>query len=333
MNILITGGAGFIGSQLGFYLMKKKHKVFLVDNLSYGYKENLVSEGGLKPHFIQMDIRDSKISKLMKDVDIVYHLAGISSLPECQNNPNEAYQVNVAGTAHILEEARRNNIRRVIFSSTSAIYENEKIFPTPEDIDSHPSLIYCLSKKHAEEICKSYRELYGMDITILRFFNVYGPHMDYRRPNPPLVSYIIKCLLENKNPLLHSDGKQARDMIYVDDILRLCEIVATHKKAKNEVFNVGSGEAHTVKEVFNYIIKAFGKTNIKPTFRPEKLLWENYKYFFIGDYPFNTKFLEKEVNKYTLASIEKTTKILGWKPEMSLEEGLRKTVAFAMEMQ
>lgn len=157
--------------------------------------------------------------------------------------------------------------------------------------------------------------------------------MDYRRPNPPLVSYIIKCLLENKNPLLHSDGKQARDMIYVDDVLRLCEIVATHKKAKNSVFNVGSGKAHTVKEVYNYIVKAFGKTNIKPTFRPEKLFWEKYRYLFIGDYPFNTNFLKKEVNKYTLASIKKTTKMFGWGSETSLEEGLKKTVAFAIKMQ
>lgn len=332
MNILITGGAGFIGSRLGFYLMKKNHKVILVDNLSFGYKENLVSEDGLKPHFIQMDIRSSSISKLMQGIDIVYHLAGISSLPECQNDPNEAYQVNVAGTAHILENARRNNVRRVIFSSTSAIYENETVFPTPEDIDSHPTLIYSLTKKHAEEICHSYREVYGMDVVILRFFNVYGPHMDYRRPNPPLVSYIIKCLLENRNLLLHSDGKQARDMIYVDDVLSLCELVVTHKDAKNQTFNVGSGQAHTVKEVYNCIVKVFGKTNIKPTFRPEKLLWEKYRYLFIGDYPFNANFLKKEVNKYTLAFIEKATKMLEWKPETSLEEGLKKTVAYAMEM-
>lgn len=331
MNVLITGGAGFIGSRLGFYLMRKKHKVFLADNLSFGYKENLISEDGLKPHFTQMDIRDSRIGSLMQGVDVIFHLAGISSLPECQDDPNEAYQVNVAGTAHILEMARRNNVRRVVFSSTSAIYENEKVFPTPENIDSHPSLIYCLSKKHAEEVCKSYRELYGMDIVILRFFNVYGPHMDYRRPNPPLVSYVIKCLLQNKNPILHSNGKQARDMIYVDDVLRLCEIVATHKDAKNGVFNVGSGEAHTVKEVYEYIVKAFGKTNIKPSFRPEKLLWEKYPHLFNGDYQFDINVLKKEVNKYTLASIEKAVNMLGWRPEISLEEGLIKTVAFAVE--
>ncbi len=277
-----------------------------------------------------MDVRDKEMEKVLKGIDVVYHLAGISSLPECQNNPNEAYQVNVAGTANVLEAARRHSIKRVIFSSTSAIYENDTIFPTPENISSHPTLIYSLSKKHAEEICYSYQATYGMDIVILRFFNVYGPHMDYRRPNPPLVSYIIKCLLESTNPLLHSNGKQARDMIYIDDVSRLCEMVITNKKAKNQVFNVGFGQAYTVKEIYSYIIKAFGPTKIKPIFRPAQLIWEKYPKLFAGNYQLNPKFLEKEVNKYTLASTNKTKTMLDFSPKISLEEGLRRTVSYAI---
>ncbi len=333
MKILITGGAGFIGSQLGFYLLQQKHQVLFLDNLSFGYIENLKPpyNSSLNPHFINMDVRDPKIGKILEGVDVIFHLAGISSLPECQTNPGEAYQVNVAGTANILEAARRHNVSRVIFSSSSAIYENEAFFPTPENSNPDPTLTYSLSKKHAEEVCHSFQKLYGMDIVILRFFNVYGPHMDFRRPNPPLISYIIKCLMEHKNPILHSKGKQARDMIYVDDVLRLCKIVLTHENAKNQTFNVGFGKAYTIKEIYQHTAAVFGSTDLKPLYRSAKLLWDKYPKIFKGNYPFQEKFLEKEVNKYTLASIKKANELLGWKPQITLAEGLRKTVEFAIK--
>jgi UDP-glucose 4-epimerase len=333
MKILITGGAGFIGSQLGLFFLQKKHDVIFVDNLSYGYIENIKPSHNqiFKPNFINMDICDPKIEKIFKGIDIIFHLAGITSLPECQNNPGKAYEVNVSGTANILEAARRQNIKRVVFSSTSAIYENEKSFPTPEVVNSTPNLIYSLSKKHAEEICYSYQQTYGMDITILRFFNVYGPHMDFRRPNPPLVSYIIKCLLDKKAPVLHSDGKQARDMIYIDDILQFCNKVLTNKNAKNQVFNVGSGKTYTVKEIYGEVVKAFHQEESKPTFRSPLLLWEKYPHLFEGKYSFSKKLLQKEVNKYTQASIKKAQKQLHWRPEINLQQGIKKTVEFAIK--
>lgn len=331
MRILITGGAGFIGSNLGLYLLQKKHQVLFLDNLSFGYLENLISNNGLKPHFINMDVRDPKIVRILEGVGVIFHFAGISSLPECQTNPGKAYQVNVAGTANILEAARRHNVGRVILSSSSAIYENETSFPTQENSNPDPTLTYSLSKKHAEEVCHSFQKLYGMDIVILRFFNVYGPHMDFKRPNPPLISYLIWCFLNKKIPILHSNGKQSREMIYVDDVLKLCETVLTHENAKNQTFNVGFGKAYTIKEIYKYVAKAFGSTDKNPVYRTAKLLWDKYPELSEGHYPFQAKFLEKEVNKYTLASIKKVNELLGWKPQISLEEGLRKTVAFAIK--
>src|SRR3989338_4616731 len=333
MKILITGGAGFIGSYLGIYLVQKKHDVVFLYNLSFGYLENLSSQNfsEQKLHFIKMDIRDAQVNRVLKDTDVVIHLAGISSLPECQRNPADAYAVNVSGTLNILEAARYNNVKRVIFSSTSAIYENEKVFPLRETTLCQPTLMYSLSKKHAEEVCRSYQKLYGMDIVILRFFNTYGPHMDFRRPNPPLISYIIQCLLNKETPILHSDGQQARDIIYVDDVIALCEMALTNKKVKNQIFNVGSGKTYTIQEIYNAVAKTFGLTDIKPIYRTSKLLWDKYPQLFEGEYSFQAKFLEKEVNKYTLASIAKAQKFLGWKPKVSLEEGLRKTIEFAMK--
>lgn len=328
MKILITGGAGFIGSQLGFYLLNKGHEVTLLDNLEYGYLDNLLMDGRPFPNFICMNVLDPKLENVMQDKDILFHFAGISSLPECNYNAGKAYQYNVAGTAHVLEMSRRNRVKKIIFSSTSAIYENTEIFPTPEDTEVLPTLIYPLTKKHSEEICKSFRKMYGMDITILRFFNVYGPHMDYLRPNPPLVSYIIKCLLKKEAPLLHSDGKQARDMIYVSDVLEICEIVMTHRNAVDKIFNVGSGVVTSVQEVFEIISKVFGNKKIKPIYRSAKLLWEKYPGLFEGKYKLNNIILEKEVNKYALADTSKAKGKLGWYAKVNIEQGLKQTVDY-----
>ncbi len=330
MNILITGGAGFIGSNLALYLSRQKHEVIALDNLSFGYLENLRIKGKLKPRFVRMDILDPNIGRIMKNIDVIFHLAGITSLSECQNNPRKAYEINVAGTANILEAARRHNIKRIIFSSTSAVYENETTFPTPERSDPKPSLIYSLSKKHAEEMCKTYQKLYGMDIVILRFFNVYGPNMDFQRSNPPLVGYIIKCLLNHEPPILHSDGKQSRDMVYVEDVLKICKIVLTHPNAKNQIFNVGSGKSYTVKEIYQQIVRGFKKKDIKPIFRSSTLIWDNYSDLFKGQYPFNTSYLLDEVNKHTLASVKKAKNTLNWNPGVSLKDGIEKTVQLAI---
>jgi|Napbiome12C3dose_1001474.scaffolds.fasta_scaffold00008_89 nucleoside-diphosphate-sugar epimerase len=330
MNILITGGAGFIGSRLGLYLTEKGHKVIPLDNLSFGYKRNFSGNRKLLSNFINLDIRSPKLEKIMKKVDVVFHLASISFLPWCNNHPNEAYQVNLGGTANVLEMARRNNVKRVIFSSTSAIYENETVLPFKESIQPKPTLIYAQTKKAGEELCKSFIEMYGMDIAILRFFNVYGPHSDYRPPSN-LMTYIIQSLLKKEAPLLHSNGKQARDFIFVSDVVRLCEIAATHPKAKNEVFNVGSGKQVTVTEIFNIIAESLGEKNIKPVFRDPKLIWEKFPQQFQGNYPLDTSLLDKEVNKLTLASIKKAQKMLNWKAEINIKEGLTQTIAYALE--
>lgn len=330
MKILITGGAGFIGSNLGAYLLLKGHDVIMLDNLKFGYRENLVLTDGTpwpSSRFIQMDIRDTQLQRVMKGVDLLYHFAAISSLPECQNNPQEAYGVNVAGTANILEVARKNNVKRIIFSSTAGVYENELIFPTPEDAAVNPTLTYSLSKKHGEELCRSYQQLYGMDIVILRFFNVYGPHMDAKRANPPVISYIMKCLLEERQPILHADGNQKRDMIYIDDVVRLCELVLTNKKARNQTYNVGTGKSYSIKEIYDQIAILLNSHKDTPIFRDATEIWNQYPMLTKGKFPLQAKFLEKEVNKYTKSSIKKGEKDLDWVPMVTLADGLKKTIA------
>lgn len=327
MRILITGGAGFIGSQLGLYLAEKGHQVIPLDNLQFGYLYNFSGNKKLLSNFIKMDIRNSKLENVMKKIDVVFHIAGIISLPFCNDTPFEAYSVNVAGTANVLGAARRNNVKKVIFASTSALYENETSTPFKETADCKPTLIYAQTKMAAENLCKSFIDMYGMDITILRFFNVYGPHMDYRPPSY-LISYIIGSLLKKERPILHSNGKQARDFIYVSDAAEMCKISMINSKSKGEVFNVGSGKITTVQEIFNLIAKSLGEKKIKPIYRNPKLIWENFPGQFKGVFPINPIFLEKEVNKFTLADTQKAKKMLKWEAKVSIEEGIASTVAY-----
>lgn len=328
MRILITGGAGFIGSQLSLYLAGKNHDVIPLDNLKFGYLYNFAGNKKLLSNFIKMDIRNSSLGSIIKNVDVVFHIAAIISLPGCNDNPQEAYDVNVTGTINVLEMARKAGVKKVILASTSAIYENETEVPFKESSNPQPTLTYAQTKKAAEEISKSYIKMYGMDITILRFFNVYGPHMDYRPPSY-LISYIIGCLLRKEVPILHSNGKQARDFIYVSDAVKICEIVMTHRAARNELFNVGSGTTITIQEVFNTLSKFLEEKNIKPIFRNPKLIWEKFPGQFKGKYLINPDLLEREVNKFTLASTQKAEKLLNWRSKVSIEKGLAQTVIYA----
>lgn len=327
MKILITGGAGFIGSQLGLYLDSKKHDVTLLDNLSSGYIYNFSENNRLVSKFICMDIRDPQLESVMKNFDVVFHIAGFVSLPGCNNDPAQAYSINVAGTANVLEMARRNNVKKIVFASTAAIYENETQLPFEESVSPKPTLIYAQTKKAAEDLCSSFIDMYKMDITILRFFNVYGPHMDYRPPSY-LISYLVGCLLKKERPILHSSGKQARDFVYVTDVSRFCEIVMTHPNAKMQVFNIGSGTQITVQEIFDLIAKILEENKIKPVYRDPKLIWEKFPRQFEGRYPINTDLLGKEVNKITLANIAKANKLLKWAPKVSFKQGLLHTIAY-----
>lgn len=330
-KIVITGGAGFIGSQLGHKLHTEGYEVVLVDDMSFGYQDNLTIEGKTFGTFIKADIRTKEIFEILKDTDTVFHFAGISALPVCQENPYYAIEVNVAGTANVLEAARLNNVRRVIFASTSAIYENNTSFPLKESDEVHPHLIYSCSKQQGEILCKSFFKTYGLEVVIVRFFNVYGPHQDYKRVSPPLTSYLIKCFLQGKQPMLHSSGTQKRDYVYVDDLNRLNMLCMTHPEAPGNIFNAASGNSYSVLEIYEILAKAFD-TEIKPAFQAASKFWDKYPKLFEGTRPFPQHLLEKEVNKYSLGDTTHTQDIIGWKAEVSLQEGMNKTALFAKQL-
>ena len=324
MKIMVTGAAGFIGSQLAYALHKKGVELVLIDNFSYGKKDNLIFEDyNFENDVIKMDIRDREgIKKLLEngDVDYIYNIAGIAPLPDCQTNPQEAIDVNVIGTVNLLENARRYGVKKFILASTNAMYENETVFPTKENKFELPTLIYPNTKYCAERFCESFHKTYDMDITCLRFSNVYGPHIDCLRKQPPFVAYMIRELYFNRTPVFHSDGNQKRDYIYVDDLVDLAIKVQNHKGF--DCVNVSSNKCYSVNEMYEIASRIMGK-NIPAKYASDAHYWENYPDLYKGSYPIKTEILTHEINKYSLCDNSYAKNTYNWTPKVDMEEGLR----------
>lgn len=333
MKILITGAAGFIGSQLAYRLWKEKKELILIDNFSYGKEDNLIfPEHDFRKDIIKMDIRDKEnIEKLLKngEVEYIYNLAGIAPLPDCQSNPQEAVEVNIVGFVNLLENARKYGVKKVIQASTNAIYENEKDFPTKEDKFDTPTLIYPNTKYSAELFAKSFCETYDMNITCVRFANVYGPHIDCLRKQPPFVAYMIRELYYDRTPTFHSDGNQKRDYIYIDDLIDLA--ISVQKGEGFDCVNCSSLKNYSVNEMYSIVSEIMNK-NIKAEYALDKNYWKKYPQLFEGTYKIKDSILKNEINKYTLCDNTYAKNKYNWIPKINIEEGLKKTVKSVCEM-
>lgn len=332
-KILVTGAAGFIGSQLAYRLWKDGEEVTLVDNFSYGSEDNLIfEEHNFCNEIYRKDIREQEfMNSLFKkcEFDIVYHIAGITPLPDCQNMPVDAVDVNVRGTVIILDLVRKYGVKKMIFASTSAVYENNRDFPSIEEKVEKPSLLYPSTKYAAEQFCKAFSDAYGIPIVCMRFANVYGPHIDCLRTQPPVMGYIIRELFKGKSPVLHSTGNQERDFIYVDDLIDLAVRV---KDAKHfDVVNVSTGKTITINDICEKITEIMGSDK-KPQYEEVGHFWDNYPELYRKPYPISMALMEHEVLKYTCLSNEHAYKEYGWTPKTSLEEGIRKTVEFSCKV-
>jgi len=333
-KILITGAAGFIGSQLAYHFYQKGDNVTLLDNFSYGSEDNLIFEDkDFRGEIIRGDIRDRELIKslfLQHKFEYVYHIAAITPLPDCQTNPVQALDVNVTGTVNILENSRIYGVKNVVFASTSAVYENNTDFPSVENSVVPPSLLYPSTKYAAEQFCRSYADIYGMNITALRFANVYGPHLDCLRTQPPVVGYMIRELYYGRNPILHGTGEQRRDFVYVQDLVRLCELVLVDKGYN--VVNVSTGTTISINELMDITARLMNKTDLTPEYREVAHFWHNYPDIYGGAYPISEKALENEVTKYTELSNNYAAKKYGWKPLVTIEEGVKNTIDFSLKV-
>ena len=331
-KILITGAAGFIGSQIAHALWQKGEEVVLLDDFSYGLEDNLTFDDH---DFREEILRESVCDREMlyglcerERFDYIYHIGAITPLPDCQVDPGRAIEVNVAGTVNVLEAARRYGAKKVIFASTSAVYENCHEFPTAEGDAVPPSLIYSGGKYAAEQFCRSYVEVYGLNVTVLRFANVYGPHIDCLRKQPPVAAYMIRELYYGHTPVLHSTGEQARDFIYVDDLIDLA--IRVQKGEGFDCVNVSSNETHSINELYRVIAECMGKEDVQPKYVDSSNYWKAYPELYEGACPINEQILDNEVKKYTLCDNEHAKEAYGWAPKVDFAEGVRRTVEFTV---
>jgi nucleoside-diphosphate-sugar epimerase len=332
MKVLITGGAGFIGSELAKALLVDGHDVTIIDNLEYGYRDNFEDNQKLRDSFVEEDIRSSNIEKYIQKSDIVFHLAGISSLPECESNPYKAFDVNTSGVANILNYCRNSNVKRIIFSSTSAIYENSDTTQLlVEDCDVRPNLVYATSKYCAEKVCKSFADNYGMDIIICRFFNVFGAHQDYKRKYPPFTSYLIKEIINDRIPTVFNTSDVKRDYIYSTDLIEIFKrMIQSENKFKAEIFNLGSGRGYSAMDIVRSIYSSLNKKEEFDVGDPEKF-WDKYESLFSTNYSLSKDRVKKEVYKHCVGNNLKVVKEFGYEPKIELEEGIQNIVEYQLE--
>ena len=322
MKILITGAAGQIGSGLAKRICDK-HELTLVDNLRNGYADHLKdAEGEFIAPFHNIDVATAEIYSCTGSYDAIIHLAAISSLPDCETNPLETLHCNVSATANVLDFARKMNVPHVVFASTSAVYENNDVDVFTEDLEVSPRLYYSLSKKMCEDLIESYREHYGSKVTILRFFNVFGPDGDQTRPNPPLLNFVYRELTKGKAPVLSGDGEQVRDFICIDDVVSMLDLCL--EKQPNDVFNVCTGKAVSVNQISRWVAEAMGKEDLGLDHKPAGELWDSYPELFQGEYGLDKNIVGKETTRYSKGSYQKAKDLLGWEPNTDIESEVKR---------
>jgi len=265
MKVIVTGGAGFVGSHLTELLIKNGHFPIIIDNLNTGkfsYIKKFVDEG--KADFIKLDIRNfSKLMKLPKCSAII-HLAAIASVIESIDNPSFVNDVNVNGTLNMLEFCRKKKIKKFIFTSSAAIFGNNESKIT-ESSPTIPTTVYGSSKLTGEQYCRIYSELFGITTIILRPFNIYGP-----RQNDTYAGVITKFLTRlanNKPPIIFGTGKQTRDFIHAHDVAKAFFLALGYNKTKFGVFNLGTGKSTSINTLARYFLNISKKHSMKPIYR------------------------------------------------------------------
>jgi UDP-glucose 4-epimerase len=236
-RIVITGVAGFIGSNLAERLLKEGHEVIGIDNLSYGVREQIPD----RVIFHELDIRSRDIYPVFEGVDAVFHLAAKNSLIDCQKDPVETADINVRGTVNVFEAASRAKVKKVIYAESSAIYEERALG------------FYAVSKKACGEFADAYRAV-GLTTVALRYFNVYGPRQDYRRTVPPVMStFIINAILGRPSIIFEGDDKNGRDFINVHDVNDFHVLCLEDERADNGIFDIGTGTAYSIEDIFEEV--------------------------------------------------------------------------------
>jgi len=337
MKVLITGVAGFVGSSLARVILNNTPdtEIIGIDNLSYGYRQRLEDiPSGLQ--FVQADIADIDSVLHGEKIDAIVHCAAIAPLPECQVDSHRAIVQNVANYGSITDFALNNNIRDIVFFSSGAIYEGTQEFPTPENTEIKPRLVYPVSKYMAEIYFQAMCRSHGLNVTAIRLFNLYGPQQDYFRKQPPLIGYLIRNLIEKTEAALFSTGQQRRDYVYIDDLLDLVQLSINKMRSFDaggnfSAINAGSGQPVSVKELIAVIERLAGE-KINISWHPSDQYWHKYQGLFDREIPLDIEIIRQEVEKHTQASTSKVANELGWSTKTPLDVGLKNCLSFAEQL-
>lgn len=301
-HIVVTGGAGFIGSNLT-RLLSENNKVVVVDNLSTGYLKNIQDLMDTnKIDFIKGNITDMDLlQNKFKDVDYVFHQAAIPSVPRSIKDPIKTNYANVNGTLNVLIAAKDNDVKKVIFASSSSTYGDTPKLPKKEDMAPCPLSPYAISKLTGEYYCQVFTNVYGLSTISLRYFNVYGPRQDPSSDYAAVIPKFISRILNGRPPVIHGDGKQTRDFTFIKDVV-CANILAAESKATG-IFNIAGGNRISINDLAKLIMKICGK-QLDP----------------IHDNP-----LPGDI-KHSLADISKAKEKLGYEPKFNVKKGLEDAV-------
>ena len=304
-KVLLTGGAGFIGSHIAERLLSDGCHVIVLDNLYTGKLRNLKRcLGNPNFRFIKGDIRDKKtVGKAIIGVDAVMHQAAITSVPFSIKNPKLTYDVNVAATTNLLKSCVENDVARFIFASSSAVYGAAKKMPISENTPTGPLSPYGEYKLRIEKYCQKLWKECKLETVCLRYFNVYGPRQTDGQ-YAVVISGFFDRLKNRLPPIIYGDGEQTRDFIYVSDVVEANILALDREKAAGKILNIGTGKATSINQLSRTFMKLMRRSGVKPKYMAPRA----------GDI------------RHSQADITKAKKILGYKPRISLEQGLKKFI-------
>ncbi len=307
-RILVTGGAGFIGSNLAERLLgdDRVELVRVFDNLATGSMQNIEKlMSNPKFEFVQGDIRDyNACLEACTGIDLITHQAALGSVPRSIADPLTSNEVNITGTLNIFTSAKEKNIKRVVYAASSSTYGDHPGLPKVEDRIGKPLSPYAVTKFVNELYADVYSRLYNIEFIGLRYFNIFGPRQNPKGPYAAVIPLFVKATLENKAPVINGDGTHSRDFTFVDNAVaaNLLALFTDNNDAVNQVYNIACGHQTSLTELFNFIRQA-GGSDLSPVYGSERQ----------GDV------------KHSLADISKASKLLGYQPAVSVEHGLKRT--------
>jgi nucleoside-diphosphate-sugar epimerase len=306
-KVLVTGGAGFIGSHLTEALLQEGHRVRVVDDFSTGKRENLIFDKEYPSlEIIEGDIRHLAIcQKAMKGIEYVFHEAALPSVQRSVEDPLGSNAVNGGGTLNILFAAREEAVKRVIYASSSSIYGDTPTLPKVEEMPSDPLSPYALQKYIGEQYCRLFYELYGLETVSLRYFNIFGPRQDPNSIYSAVIPKFIDALLQGSPPTIFGDGEQSRDFTYIENVVQANLLAMSAEHLHGEPINIACAERTSLNQLVNILRKILG-SKLSPVYEePRK-----------GDV------------RHSLADICKGKELLNYEPKVGVELGLKKTVEF-----